>query len=176
MHTITGACFLYSQGSSRKAHSLDYHEDESCKRLQNNHTYIPNYTAMYSRKLELCVYLMASELIQGSIWRILGFMLQDLTFSCQLLHKESKSQRKNSKRAIKDSPKLGYAYVVSFNRPPCKTMYVFVGTKMPIAFPSRNLLVWLIKWDSYPSVKIVNSHSTILTSNQEQNSILQCIK
>jgi len=94
MHTITGACFLYLLGSSRKAQSLDYHEAECCKLLQNNHTYIPNYTALYPRKLELCVYHMASELIQGSIRRMLGFISQDLTFSYQLLHKESKSPKK----------------------------------------------------------------------------------
>jgi len=58
-----GACFLYLPGSSRKAQLLDYHEAECCKFLQNNYTYIPDYTALYPRKLELCVYLMASELI-----------------------------------------------------------------------------------------------------------------
>jgi len=108
---ITEACFLYSQGSSRNAQSLDYHEAECCKLFQNNHTYIPSYIAMYSRKLELCVYLMTSELIQGSIRRMLGFMLQDLTFSYQLLHKESKSPKKNSNRAIQEEPKLVCAYV-----------------------------------------------------------------
>ena len=141
MHTTTGVCFLYSQGSSRKAHPLDYHEAECCMLLQNNHTYIPNYTALYPRKLGLCVYLMASELIQGLIRRMLGFILQDLNFSCQLLHKESKNPKENSNRAIKQGPKLAYAYVAPFNPPPCKTMYVFVGTKAPIAFPSHNLLV-----------------------------------
>jgi len=176
MHTITGACFLYLLGSSRKSHSLDYHEDECCQLLQNNHTYISYYTSLYSRKLEICVYLMASELIQGSIRRMLGFMLQDLIFSCQLLHKESKSTKKNSNRAIQEGPKPVDTYTASFNPPPCKTMYVLVGTKAPIAFPSHNLLVWTVKWDSYPSVKIANGHSTILTSNQEQNSILQFIK
>jgi hypothetical protein len=68
------------------------------------------------------------------------------------------------------------AYVASFNPWPCKTMYVLVSTKAPIACPSCNLLVWIVKWDSYPSAKIVSGHSTILTANQEQNSILQCIK
>jgi len=104
MHTITEACFLYLQGISRKAQSLDYHEAECCKLLQNNHTYIPNYTPMYPRKLELCIYLMASELIQGSIRRMPGFKLQGLTFSCQLLCKESKSPKKNSNRAIQEGP------------------------------------------------------------------------
>jgi len=141
MHTITGACFLYSHGSSSKAHSLDYHEGKCCKRLQDNHTHIPSYIAMYSRKLEMCVYLMTSELIQGSIRRMLGFILQDLTFSCQLLRKERKSPKKNSNRTIQEGPKLVDTYVASFNPPPCKTMYVFVGTKAPIAFPSHNLLV-----------------------------------
>jgi hypothetical protein len=84
---------------------------------------------------------MVSELIQGSVIRMLGFMLQYLTFSCQLLHKESKSAEKNSKRAIQEGPKLVDAYVASFNPPPSETMYVLVGTKEPIAFPSRNLLV-----------------------------------
>jgi hypothetical protein len=84
---------------------------------------------------------MVSELIQGSMRRMLGFTLQDLTFSCQLLHKESKSPKKNSSRAIKEGPKLVYAYVASFNPPPRKTMYVLVGTKAPTAFPSCNLLV-----------------------------------
>ena len=176
MHTITGACFLYSQGSSRKAHSLDYHEDESCKRLQNNHTYIPNYTAMYSRKMQFCVYLKASELFQGSIRRMLGFMLQDLNFSCQLLHKESKIPKKNSNRAIQYGPKLVDTYVASFNSPSPKTLYVLVSTKAPIAFPSHNLLVWIDKWNSYPSVKRGNGHSTILTASQKQNSIQQRIK
>jgi hypothetical protein len=80
-------------------------------------TVIPTYqTAMYSRKLELCVYLMASEFIQGSIRRMLVFMLQDLTFSCQLLHKESKGPpQKNSNKAIQEGPKLVDAYVASFN-------------------------------------------------------------
>jgi len=55
MHTITGACILYLQASSRKALSLDYNEAECCKLLHNNHTYIPNYIAMYSRKEQLCV-------------------------------------------------------------------------------------------------------------------------
>jgi hypothetical protein len=141
MHTITGICFLYSQGSSRKANSFDSHEAECCKLLQNNHTYIPNYTALYAKKLELCVNLMMSELIQGSSRTMLGFILQDLTFSCQLLHKESKRPKKNSNRAIKEGPKLVYTYVASFNPPPCKTTYVLVSTKAPIAFPSRNLLV-----------------------------------
>ena len=102
------------------------------------------------RKPELYIYLMASELIQGSIRRMLGFTLQDITFPCQLLHKESKSLKKNSNRAIQDGPKLVYTYVASFNPPPCKTMYVLVGTKAPIAFPSHNLLVRIVKWDSYP--------------------------
>jgi len=84
---------------------------------------------------------MTSELIQGSIRRMLGFMLQDLTFSCQLLHKERKCPKKNSNRAIQEEPKLVCAYVASFNPPPRKTMYLLVGTKAPIAFPSHNLLV-----------------------------------
>ena len=100
MHTITGVCFLYLQGSSRKAHFLDYHEAECCKLLQNNHTYIPNCNATYSRKQELCNYVMTSELIQCSIRRMLGFMLQDFTFSYKLLHKESKSYKKTSNRDI----------------------------------------------------------------------------
>jgi len=141
MHTITGACFFYPQGSSRKAHFLDYHEAEYCKLLQNNHTYISNCTALYSRKLQLCVYLMASELIQGSIRRMLGFILQDLNFPCQLLYKESKSPKKNSNRAIQEGSKLVDTYVVSFNSPSRKTVYVLGSTKAPIAFPSHNLLV-----------------------------------
>jgi hypothetical protein len=84
---------------------------------------------------------MASELIQVSIRRMLGCMLQDLTFSCQLLQKESKSPKKNYNRAIQEGLKLVYAHVASFNPPPRKTMYVLVGTKVPIAFPSRKLLV-----------------------------------
>jgi hypothetical protein len=87
--------------------------------LPNNHTYIPNYTAMYSRKQELCVYLMASELTRGSK-RMLGFTLEDLTFSCQLLHKESKISKKSSNRAIKEGQKLVFAYVAPFSPPPCK--------------------------------------------------------
>jgi len=138
------------------------------------HTKLP--CNLYQKRLQLCVYLMVPELIQGSIRRMLWFMLQYLTFSCQLLHKDSKSPKKNFNRAIREGPKLVDAYVASFNPPPCKTMYVLVGTKMPIAFPSRNLLVWIVKWDSYPPAKIVNGHSTILTSSQEQNSIVQCIK
>jgi len=86
---------------------------------------------------------MVSELIQGAVRRMFGFMLQDLSFSCQLLHKESKNPKKNSNRAIKKGPKLTdiYSYVASFNTPPCKTMYVLVGTKASIAVTSHNLLI-----------------------------------
>jgi hypothetical protein len=86
------------------------------------------------QKTEIVRYLMTSELIQDSIRRMLGFTLQDLNFSCQLLHEESKIPKKNSNRAIKEGPKLVYSYVASFNPPPSKT-------KAPIAFPSHNLLV-----------------------------------
>jgi hypothetical protein len=114
MHTITEVYFLYLQGSSRKAHSLDYPDAECSKLLQNSHTYISNYTALYPRKLKLCINLMASELILGSIKRTLGFMCKDITFSCTLLHKESKSPKKNSNKAIQEQPKLVDAYVASF--------------------------------------------------------------
>jgi len=49
---------------------------------------------------------MVSELIQSSVRRMLGFKLQDLNFSCQLLHKESKSPKKNFNRAIKKGAKI----------------------------------------------------------------------
>jgi len=83
---------------------------------------------------------MASELIQGSIRSMMGFMLQYLTLSCQLLHKEGKNPKKNSNRAIQEGPKLVDTYVASLYPPLCKTICVF-STKAPIAFPSCNLLV-----------------------------------
>ena len=137
------------------------------------HTKLP--CNLYQKKMQLCVCLVVPELIQGSIRRMLWFMLHYLTFSYQLLHKDIKSPKKNSNRAIQEGPKLVDTYVASLYPPLCKTICVF-STKAPIAFPSCNLLVWIVKWDSYVSVKIVNIYSTILTANQEQNSILQCIK
>jgi hypothetical protein len=87
MHSNTGACFFYLQSSSRKAQSLDYHEDECWKLLQNNHTYIPNYTPLCPRKLELCVYLMASE--ECTIY-VIGFNF----FTPTLTQRKQKSKEK----------------------------------------------------------------------------------
>jgi hypothetical protein len=62
-------------------------------------------------------------------------------FFMPTLTERKQKPKKNSNRAIKEGTKLVYAYVASFNFPPCKSMYVLDGTKTPIEFPSHNLLV-----------------------------------